>query len=102
VARATDDPGSGAGSSTLAAEVAALDAARTAAAAGELDRTLRLLDRYHYEFPAGELAADADVVAIEARAAQGDHAEVARLAARFLARYPNDPHAAEVRRLGGR
>ncbi len=83
--------------STLAAEVAMLDAARQA---GDPDTTLRLIDRYRYEFPEGELVADAEVVAIEALAAKGEHAEVARRATRFLAQHPNDPHAAEVRRLG--
>jgi hypothetical protein len=84
---------------TLAAEVAALDAARKA---GSADETLRLIDRYQYDFPEGELAADAEVVALEALAAKDDRDEVARRAVRFLARYPNDPHAAEVRLLGGR
>jgi len=86
--------------STLGAEVAALDAAREAAAAGDPDEALRLVDRYRYDFPAGELAADAEVVAIEALVAKGDHAEATRRAERFLARAPHDPHAAEVRRLG--
>jgi len=85
--------------STLAAEVAALDAARKA---GSADETLRLVDRYQYDFPAGELTVDAEVVAMEALAAKGERDELTRRAARFLARYPNDPHAAEVRRLGGR
>jgi hypothetical protein len=85
--------------STLAAEVAALDAARKA---GSADETLRLVDRYQYDFPAGELTADAEVVAMEALSAKGERDELALRAARFLARYPNDPHAAEVRRLGGR
>ena len=85
--------------STLAAEVAALDAARKAAAGGDPDATLSLLDRYRYDFPDGELAADAEVVAIEAFAAKGDRAAVAQRVARFLALHPNDPHAAAVRRL---
>lgn len=93
-----DEPGRVAERSTLAAEVAALDAARMA---GDADETLRLVDRYQYDFPAGELAADAEVVAMEALAAKGDRREVTLRVARFLARYPNDPHAAEVRRLGG-
>jgi hypothetical protein len=85
--------------STLAAEVAALDAARAATAGGAFDQALRLIGRYHYDFPLGELAADADVVAIEALDAKNDRAEMARQAARFLERYPDDPHAARIRRL---
>jgi hypothetical protein len=86
--------------SSLAAEVAMLDAARKAAAAGDPDTALRLIDRYQYEFPEGELAADAEVVAIEALAAKGERDDLARRVARFLARHPNDPHAADVKRLG--
>jgi hypothetical protein len=86
--------------SSLAAEVAMLDAARKAAAAGDPDTALRLIDRYRYEFPEGELAADTEVVAIEALAAKGERDEVARRVARFLALRPNDPHAADVKRLG--
>jgi hypothetical protein len=88
--------------SSLAAEVAMLDDARKAAAAGDPDTALRLIDRYQYEFPEGELAADAEVVAIEALAAKGQRDEVARRVARFIALRPNDPHAADVKRLGRR
>jgi hypothetical protein len=97
--KAREASGASAGS-TLAAEVAMLDAAREAAATGDPDTTLRLVDRYRYEFPEGELTADAEVVAIEALAAKGERDEVARRVARFLAAHPNDPHAAEVKRLG--
>jgi hypothetical protein len=86
--------------SSLAAEVAMLDAARKAAAAGDFDTALRLTDHYQYEFPDGELAADTEVVAIEALAAKGERDEVARRVMRFLALRPNDPHAADVKRLG--
>jgi hypothetical protein len=86
--------------SPLAAEVATLDAARRASAAGRQDEALRLLDHYRYDFPEGELAADAEVVAIEALAAKGDAAEAAQRAERFLTRFPNDPHAAKMRRFG--
>ena len=86
-------------SSTLAAEVSRLDAARTAIAAGAYDEAIRLVQRYHRDFPAGALSPDADVVAIEAEAAKPDQAAVARRAALFLARYPGDPHAARVKWL---
>lgn len=89
-------------SSTLAAEVSRMDAARAANAAGEYDEAVRLVERYHQDFPRGALAPDADVVALEAVAAKRDHAEVARLAALFLARYPTDPHAARVKSLAAR
>jgi hypothetical protein len=85
--------------SPLAVEVARLDAARTSNAVGDYDRTLQLIERYHREFPDGALAPDADVVALEAVAAKRDRAETARRAALFLARYPDDPHAAHVKWL---
>lgn len=89
-------------SSTLAAEVARIDAARDANAAGNYDEAVRLVERYHRDFPRGALAPDADVVALEAVAAQADRVEVARRAALFLARYPADPHAARVKSLAAR
>jgi hypothetical protein len=88
--------------STLAAEVSRLDTARTAIELGDHDGALRMIDAYHASFPAGALAADADVVALEAAAAKHDRAEVARLAAAFLSRYPDDPHAARVRSIAAR
>jgi hypothetical protein len=93
-APATDAP-----RSTLSAEVSRIDTARTASALGDYDEAVRLLDRYHRDFPGGALGPDADVVAIEAAAAKRDQPEVERRAALFLARYPNDPQAARVRAL---
>ncbi len=86
--------------SSLAREVAALDAARTALAVGANASALRQIEQYHREFPQGELAADADVVAIEALAAQGDSAAMKRAASRFLRQHPRDPHVARIRELG--
>jgi len=86
-------------SSTLAAEVARIDAARSASANGKHDEAIRLIERFHRDFPEGALAPDADVVALEAAAAKHDRAEVERRAARFLSQYPGDPHAARVQGL---
>ena len=86
-------------SSTLAAEVSRLDAARTAIVVGAYDEAIRLIERYHRDFPAGALSPDADVVAIEAEAAKPNQAAVARRTAAFLSRYPGDPHAARVKWL---
>jgi len=83
----------------LAAEVAALDRVRSAIAARTYLRALRLVDDYHAAFPAGQLAPDADALAIEVYAAQGDRAEAVVRAARFLERYPNTPHAAHIAAL---
>lgn len=85
--------------STLAAEVARIGDARAALSGGDPDRAVRLVEDYHRAFPAGVLAPDADVVALEAWAAKDDRVETAQRAARFLTRYPDDPHAAWVRAL---
>ncbi|MBN2196042.1 MAG: outer membrane protein assembly factor BamD [Polyangiaceae bacterium] len=87
--------------STLGAEVARLDEARTASRAGDHGEAIRIVEDYRREFPNGALAPDAEVVALEALAKLGERAEVARRAARFLARYPNDPHAGRAKRLAG-
>jgi hypothetical protein len=92
--REPDPPRSG-----LAAEVSRLDAARVAIARGDYDDALRLVAGFHDDFPGGALAAEADVVALEALEGKGDHAEVARRAQSFLTKHPNDPHAARVRWL---
>jgi hypothetical protein len=85
--------------SSLAREVAALDAARTALAVGANASALRQIEQYHRDFPRGELSADADVVAIEALAARGDAAAAKGAARRFLQRHPRDPHVARIREL---
>jgi hypothetical protein len=85
--------------STLAAQVVLLDAARTALAAGAYAEALRLSERYRGEFPSGELAPEAEVVAIEALVFRGESQSAAERAARFFARYPGDPHTARVKWL---
>ena len=85
--------------STLTAEVALLDAARAAAAAGTFAEALRLADRYRIDFPGGELAPEAEVVAIEALVERGEKPSARERAARFLARYPGDPHTGRVKWL---
>ena len=85
--------------STLGAQVALLDAAQTAVAAGMLGEALRLADQYRTDYPNGELAPEAEVVAIEALAARADRVALATRAAHFLARYPSDPHVARVKWL---
>jgi hypothetical protein len=88
--------------SALAAEVARIDTARTVSSIGDHDEAIRLIERYHRDFPEGVLAPDADVVALEAVLAKGDTAEASHRAAEFLSRYPNDPHAPRVRLLVSR
>lgn len=85
--------------STLGAQVALLDAASNAVRSGAPSEALSLTERYQHQFPTGELLPEAEEVAIEALAAQGDRAAVSERIARFLARYPSDPHAGRVKAL---
>jgi len=86
---------------TLADEVAALDRAREAVAAGQPARALAALDDYGRRFPGGTLAQEAVVLRIEALAASGDKAGASRLGQAFLERNPGSPHAARIRTLVG-
>ncbi|MDP9033365.1 MAG: hypothetical protein M3O50_01040 [Myxococcota bacterium] len=85
--------------SSLAAEVAALDAARSALDTGGPDDALALLGRYLREFPKGKLVPEAEVMAIEAQAVKGERARVIRDATRFLDRHPNAPERTRVEQL---
>jgi hypothetical protein len=88
-------------SSTLAAEVRAIDAVRTAIAVGAFRDATRLVGEYHREFPRGQLAADADVLAIESLEAAGEHDAAARRATEFLRQHPKDPHTGRIGALAG-
>jgi hypothetical protein len=82
--------------SSLAAEVSALDAVQRAITARDFPRALRLVAEYHRAFPHGQLAPDAEALAIEALETSGNRSELATRAARFLRQYPNDPHAGRI------
>jgi hypothetical protein len=84
---------------SLAAEVSALDAVRTAIGMGAWSDAQSLLSKYQRQFPKGALGAEAEVLAIEAFAGAGRSADAERAAKRFLARRPNDPQASRVRWL---
>lgn len=86
-------------SSSLAAEIALLDAARRARDAGEFDHALALLDRYHREHPHGELRRESEVLKVETLVERGDRDEATRLGQQFLDAFPDDPHVAHVRTL---
>jgi hypothetical protein len=85
----------------LAAEVAALDRARVALAAGDAARAVRELDQYQKDFPRGILGQEALVLRIEALVRSGNAAAARALADRFLRASPGSPHAARIRTLVG-
>jgi hypothetical protein len=83
----------GAAAAGLEAEVRALDDIQRAVSDGHALEALDAVDAFHREFPRAQLAADAEGLAIEALLARGDTDAAAERAARFLERYPSDPHA---------
>jgi hypothetical protein len=90
------------GASSLSAQVALVEAARVAVATGAFAEALHATARYEREFPRGQLLPDAEVLAVEALSARGDRDACRERAARFVARYPNDPHVARVKALAER
>lgn len=92
-------PATSSSSRSLAAEVAQLDAARTALEIGAFDAAKRLLLQFHQKFPQGELRVEAMVLRLEVLAASGERAAMQREGARFLADHGNDPHADRIRQL---
>jgi len=85
----------------LAAEVAALERARSALGSGDASQALRALDDYQRAFPRGTLGQEATVLRIEALARSGNAAGARALADRFLAANPSSPYAHRIRHLVG-
>jgi len=83
----------------LAEELASLDRARAALAAGDGSRALRELDRHAQEFPKGALAPESQVLRVESLLRTGQRARAAAAARRFLEIYGRGPHASRVRSL---
>jgi hypothetical protein len=89
----------GAPDAGLLAEVRALEAVSSALGAGHAERAARELDAYRRRFARGELAIEADVLAIQIAIARGDD-EVARASAERLLALPEAEHyRARVRAL---
>jgi TolA-binding protein len=86
-------------SDTLAAEIVALDQARSALRNRQPARALVALDDYARRFPGGVLAPEAGVLRIEALLADGNRTEAQRFGRQFLAAHPASPLAARVRAL---
>jgi hypothetical protein len=85
----------------LAQEVAEIDAARRALAGGDATLALRHLDAYSALARTGTLDREAQLLRIDAFLLGPDRARGAALAEQYLARYPQDPHAARLRALLG-
>jgi hypothetical protein len=85
--------------SGLLAEVRALEAVSSAIGAGQPDRAARELDAYRRRFARGELAIEADVLAIEIAVARGDNRAANAGAERLLARPEAEHYRARVHAL---
>ncbi|WP_437331623.1 hypothetical protein [Sorangium sp. So ce394] len=70
-----------------------------AALARSPEAPLALLDEHRAEFPDGRLAAERELVAIDALLRSGRSGGARARAEAFLAQFPSSPHAGRVRRL---
>jgi hypothetical protein len=85
--------------SGLLAEVRALEAVSAAIGAGQADRAALELDAYRRRFAHGELAIEADVLAIQIATARGDDDGASARAERLLARPEAEHYRGRVRSL---
>jgi hypothetical protein len=85
--------------SGLLAEVRALEAVSAALAAEQAEPAARQLQVYRRRFPRGELAIEADVLAVQIAVARGDHVTARAGAERLLARPEAEHYRARVRSL---
>ena len=84
----------------LGEETTLIREARQALRAGNAARALRLLEEARQLFPTGVLQQERERLTIEALVKGGRRADAAARAAAFLRRYPDSPHASEIRALG--
>ncbi|MEI9950436.1 MAG: hypothetical protein WDO74_15995 [Pseudomonadota bacterium] len=85
----------------LAAELAALDAARTSLSHSDPSAALVALDRYARNFPRGRLSMEAEVLRIGALAKSGQTDAARKRAEAFLRRHPDSVLASRVRSYAG-
>jgi hypothetical protein len=80
----------------LAEEVKHLDWIRRLGASGSHREVLRSVGKYHERFPRGELAPEAEVLALQSLVALKQRDRVAERADAFARRYPHSPHLRRV------
>jgi hypothetical protein len=85
----------------LRAEIALVDAARSAVAGGAGERALVLLGRYDRSYPRGTFRPEAAALRIEALARLGRTTQARALAQRFIAAHADSPLADRVARVTG-
>jgi hypothetical protein len=84
----------------LGEETTLIRDARQALRAGDARRALRLLEESRRLFPTGVLEQERERLMIEALVKAGRGAEASARASAFLRKYPDSPHAGEIRALG--
>jgi hypothetical protein len=85
---------------SLSREIAMIDACRRALSSGDAAAALAQLDEYAASPRTGTLDREAQLLRIDSLSLSGQRAAALALAERYLASYPNDPHAARLRELG--
>jgi TolA-binding protein len=86
-------------SRALGDQVASIDRARAALAAGDAREAVAQTDDNEARFPHGSLLQEATVLRVEALLRLGDRSRAHEVGERFLAAYPTSPHAARVRQM---
>jgi outer membrane protein assembly factor BamD (BamD/ComL family) len=84
----------------LREEATLIKDARQALRQGNAARALKVLAEHRRVFPAGVLEQERERLIIEALLKDGRAADASARAAVFLRKYPDSPHASEVRGLG--
>jgi hypothetical protein len=87
--------------SDLRAEIALVDAARSAIAAGANERALALLDRHESSYPRGTFRPEVAALRIEALDHLGRTLQARALAKKFIAAHPDSPLCERVARVSG-
>ena len=87
--------------SDLRAEIALVDAARSAIAAGANERALALLDRHESSYPRGTFRPEVAALRIEALDHLGRTIQARALAKKFIAAHPDSPLCERVARVSG-
>jgi TolA-binding protein len=88
-------------STSLTLEVARLDRAKSAVAAGQGAVALQELDAYAREFPTGSLRGEATLLRVDALLLAGDRAGAAALAKALVVAAPQSPLAPRLRGIAG-
>jgi hypothetical protein len=87
--------------SDLRAEIALVDAARSAVGAGSNDRALALLDRYDATYPRGTFRPEVAALRVESLDHLGRTLQARALAQKFIAAHAESPLADRVARVTG-